>query len=720
MATLVLSTVGTMLGGPLGGAVGSLLGQTIDQQLFGPGPRSGPRLGDLSVQTSSYGTAIPRIYGTMRVAGAIVWSTDLKEASQAEGAKGQPETVTYSYSASFAVAVSSRPIEGIGRIWADGKLIRTADGEFTVTTGFRVCSGTEDQPIDPLVATIEGMDSTPAYRGLALAIFEDMQLAEFGNRIPFLTFEVLGDIGEIAIKSVLADTSSGVIESSSTSQIGGYAAHGSTTAAAVEPLVDIFGMALFDDGAQLASPSTEVVDISAADLGCSAGPREVSRKELSQDPARTLPGALSLGYYEPARDYQAGVAQASVDVRQRTFERIELPAALQAAAAKALSETALGRRWAERDRMTLHLPPAYLSIKPGTLMRPPEESSLWRAEAITVDGLAVKVELRPLFSTIDAVPADPGRALPSEGVVPTATSVAVAELPDDGSAQGDAPVVVVAAANSSTIWRPVPLDVEAGGAVSKSRTAAMPSVMGIALTALGAGQAAAFDGLNSVDVELETAEGWLESRDDHALASGDNLALLGSELVQFGNVTPLGERRFRLNRLLRGRRGSEWAMTRHSAGERFVILDPARLRRLPLTSNHVGADVQVRPTGLADGVAVPVQATITGEAMRPPCPVHLRARFGTDGTLHCSWVRRSRLGWAWLDGVEVPLGCSVEQYRVRVTGPTGALEVETTDPDVQFAPAQIAAIGIGKAQISVVQVGDLAPSREATLSITLS
>ena len=85
MATLVLSTVGTLLGGPVGGAIGSLVGQSIDQQLFGPGARHGPRLGDLSVQTSSYGSAIPKVFGTMRVAGTIVWSTDLQEQMQTTG-----------------------------------------------------------------------------------------------------------------------------------------------------------------------------------------------------------------------------------------------------------------------------------------------------------------------------------------------------------------------------------------------------------------------------------------------------------------------------------------------------------------------------------------------------------------------------------------------------------------------------------------------------------
>ena len=149
MATLVLSTVGTALGGPVGGAIGALIGQSFDQQLLAPVSR-GPRLGDLSVQSSSYGTQIPRIYGSMRVAGSVIWATDLVEGEQTTGAKGQPD-VTYSYTVSLAVALSSRPAGAIGRIWADGKLLRGAEGDFKVPTTFRFYDGKRepgDRPLD--------------------------------------------------------------------------------------------------------------------------------------------------------------------------------------------------------------------------------------------------------------------------------------------------------------------------------------------------------------------------------------------------------------------------------------------------------------------------------------------------------------------------------------------------------------------------------------------
>ena len=91
MATLVLSAVGTAIGGPIGGALGALVGQQFDQNLlFKPAAREGPKIQELAVQTSSYGTQIPRVFGRMRIAGSVIWATDLKETRNTEGGKGRP------------------------------------------------------------------------------------------------------------------------------------------------------------------------------------------------------------------------------------------------------------------------------------------------------------------------------------------------------------------------------------------------------------------------------------------------------------------------------------------------------------------------------------------------------------------------------------------------------------------------------------------------------
>lgn len=719
MATLVLSTVGTLLGGPVGGAIGSLLGQSIDQQLLGPGPRDGPRLGDLSVQTSSYGTPIPRLFGTMRVAGSIIWSTDLEEASETQGAKGQPETVTYSYSASFAVALSSRTVGTIGRIWADGKLIRSADGVFTVSTGFRFHDGSENQPVDPLIASIEGPDSAPAYRGIALAVFEHLDLADFGNRIPFLTFEVEADSGAVPVQAILEEVSGGAIAARSGSALTGYAAHGATALTAVEPLVEVIGMPLFDNGEFLISPTDDVMVVADGELGCWVGEEPTARIERSQIPFRRLPATVSLGYYDPDREYQSGIARAAVATSAAVDEKIELPAVLHATAAKALAESSLARRWAGRDRVTLRLPPAYLPIRPGALLKF-GETEPWRAERVVIEAMAVAVELCPLYAVIDSVPADPGRVLPSLGVEPAPTTVTVVEVAEDGTGGSDAPVLAVAASSTSSSWRAIPLEVEVGGEVYVTRTAQARTILGTAATALPNGQAVAFDRLNSVDVELIDPAQWLESRDDTALSEMANLAIVGDELIQFGAAVPLGSGRFRLSRLLRGRRGTEWAMNGHNAGERFALIDAGRLKPLSLTSGQVGAIVRVKPKGIGDSAAIATEHQVSGEAMRPLSPAHLRAWFDAEGSLHIAWVRRSRRGWAWLDGVDAPLDCSTERYLVTVRNASARLEVETVLPQAQMSAADLSALGTEPIELSVAQLGDLGVSRPASVTISRS
>lgn len=304
MATLVLTAVGTYLGGSLGGALGSLVGQSIDQQLLGPGMRKGPRLGDLSVQTSSYGSAIPRIYGKMRVAGTVVWATDLKEEEAVQGGgKSGPEQLTYLYTANFAVALSSRPIVAVRRIWADGKLIRGADGDFKVRTKFRLHTGSEDQPVDPLIASVETISDTPAYRGLALAVFEDLELAEFGNRIPVLTFEIEADDAEVPLHQLLDDASGGVLVADDVQPIPGFAVHGSSIGDSLRELINLTGIDLAErDGRLKDRPASEPILLTARELGCDSDGEVRPKAERLRAPESALPAGLSMTYYDPDRD----------------------------------------------------------------------------------------------------------------------------------------------------------------------------------------------------------------------------------------------------------------------------------------------------------------------------------------------------------------------------------------------------------------------------------
>lgn len=582
MATLVLSTVGSALGGPVGGAIGALIGQSIDQQILGPGSR-GPRVGDLSVQTSSYGTQVPRIYGSMRVAGSVVWSTDLVESTQTAGAKGQPDE-TYSYAVSFAVALSSRPAAAIGRIWADGKLLRGAAGDFKVPVTFRYYDGSEDQVIDPLIASVEGISTTPAYRGMALAVFENLELAEYGNRIPFLTFEVLADAVPATIGTILGDASEGAIELEDDRAIGGYAAYGKSIAAAVDPLVSTFGIDLFDDGDLLRGPWSDAAAFVTADqLGNSAGNQVASRIQREQTSARELPAALRLTYYDPARNYQTGEARALASEEPGAEEQRDLPVALDANAAKGLAQTVLARAWAERDTLTLRLGPAWIRLEPGSRLELELTPRHWTVMKCTIDGLVVVAELRPTTGGVTAVLADAGRAVAANDIVQGEVALALLDsalVLDGPTAQ---PTVLIAASTSSPGWRPRAVELTFGGQRIAAQAASRKALMGTAVTELSG------DAASMVEVTLLDPEHWLVSCDDAALAEGANLALVGAELIQFGQADPIGAGQFRLSRLVRGIRGTEVAA--HSIGEQFLLVESGALKPIALPPWAAGYDV---------------------------------------------------------------------------------------------------------------------------------
>jgi hypothetical protein len=313
--------------------------------------------------------------------------------------------------------------------------------------------------------------------------------------------------------------------------------------------------------------------------------------------------------------------------------------------------------------------------------------------------------------------ATPGRPVGHPDLIHGPTKVKLLDLP---LPVGERPVLLVAAAGAEPGWRGAAVTASFDGGTSwegAGRTAA-PAVMGQALSALGDSGPALIDARGSVEVELMNPDMWLEGRSDAALAGGANLALLGEELIQFGEAEPSGPRRFRLSRLVRGRRGTEWACALHQLGEGFVLIERAALLALDVPVSAIGGEARVAAKGLGDAAPAEAACPILGEAVRPPSPVHLGAAFEPNGDLRLRWVRRSRSGWAWLDGGETPLGEERELYRVRLSAPGLDRTVEVGEPAYVYAAAQRIADGVaGPVAFGVSQIGTYAASRPATLVI---
>ena len=186
MAQVVLTAVGGSIGGPIGAFVGATVGRAIDNYVvasLSPVRQKGPRLEALTLQSSADGAPMACVFGRARVTGQVIWAARfLENRNKRSGGKGGQKTVEYEYSLSFAVALGEGPIDGVGRVWADGQPL-----DLTGVT-MRVHRGTADQTPDPLIEAVDG--AAPAFRGTAYVVFEDLPLGPFGNRAPQLAFEV--------------------------------------------------------------------------------------------------------------------------------------------------------------------------------------------------------------------------------------------------------------------------------------------------------------------------------------------------------------------------------------------------------------------------------------------------------------------------------------------------------------------------------------------------
>ncbi|MBV8061590.1 MAG: phage tail protein [Alphaproteobacteria bacterium] len=207
MASIVLQTVGAGVGNALVpglgstffGALGRAAGGLIDNGLGIGTQVTGPRLASLTVQDSRYGAGIPRVYGQARVAGNVIWASDLMQATHQSGLSGGKgglsgsgaSATIYTYSVHCAVGIAAGPIGGITTIWADSTVIYQ-NGVWTsgLIDSATLYTGTTTQAPDSFMQSMLGSANVPAYRGMAYIVLENLQLANFGNRLPNLTFEI--------------------------------------------------------------------------------------------------------------------------------------------------------------------------------------------------------------------------------------------------------------------------------------------------------------------------------------------------------------------------------------------------------------------------------------------------------------------------------------------------------------------------------------------------
>jgi hypothetical protein len=215
-----------------------------------------------------------------------------------------------------------------------------------------------------------------------------------------------------------------------------------------------------------------------------------------------------------------------------------------------------------------------------------------------------------------------------------------------------------------------------------SRGAPLP-VAGTTETVLASAIPQLVDMTSTVDVVV--TGGQLSTITTAYMQAGRNQLMVGSELIQFriatylGTGTAAGSRRYRLSHLLRGRRGTEWAVGTHAIGETVVLIGTGVFTRDILTVERNRTRQWKSPTLGEDLVEATAQAyAAPSENLRPWTVGTPRARYQADGSWRLTWYGRARFLGEWLPQVEATPDYDVNYYVVTIYSSAARTTIEHT------------------------------------------
>lgn len=679
----------------------------------------GPRLSDLRIQVSTYGNPIPIVYGSgVRIAGNVIWSTGLIETAGEDGGKGGPSVTSYSYRTSVAIALCEGIAIGVKKIWANGKLIYDTDLATAGATDQAVLTpeyagvlggiaifkyrqletqaifesitfypGTFDQDIDPLMESYLGVGNVPAYRGIAYIVIKNLQLADFGNRLPNLEFLVeknrTDDVGtivtDIADRCGIPEANVSVCDLTLTSYVIGRQ---STGHHAILPLAAAFNFDIADDAGTLRmvhrdrDPSGTIL---LDDMGAhAAGSERVPPIEWLKSRVTALPRELSVAFPDPDRDYQENVAVARrSEGTADASTSIEIPIPMSVSQAARIADRLLWEAWVGQQAATTSVSDKHIDVRPAMtyLFETPAGYEPMRVFNKTrgTNGI-INLELRrDRVEVYQSTSSGVSAAVPPNTIaIPGPTELVLLDIPilrdvDDDPGFYYAVIPETSDWRGAQVLRALAVDEDYLQVGSLGVTAVVGDVSGT----VADGTTVGFDDVTVIEVTLRGASMTLSSVDDAALAAGFNTFFIGDpndttlgEILQAGTVTfPGSGDTYLLSHLKRGLKGTEFATSLHGPNEILVALNETTLRR----ANYGVVDLNLARFYKAVSLlwsAVDVAAvsfTNTGVGLRPYAPENLAISGVTsfDGDLTLTWERRSRL-------TTEALGEAFEQYTVQI------------------------------------------------------
>ncbi len=360
--------------------------------------------------------------------------------------------------------------------------------------------------------------------------------------------------------------------------------------------------------------------------------------------------------------------------------------------AQRLADIWLQDLWVGRETAEFALRPGLAPLQPGDIVRLGAAGGgrLFQIQRIA-DGGTRQVSARAIDPSVYDTPAPRLSAPASRARHPRPAARAGAR--SRHRAPGARAAVLRRRLRRSLAGRPCDLEA-AGGGFEAIGSIERRATIGDTLDVLRAGPVGRFD--NGASVTVRLGAGQLASVDDSAALAGRTTMAIGGadgawEIFAFARAELVGEKTYRLSRLLRGLGGEDHLAERETpAGAPVVLLDDSMV---PLARDAAAIGVpttyRIGPANrdYADPTFVQPVVSATRKALMPYAPTQARAKRTAAGVV-VSFIRRGRIDADAWETLDIPLAESSEAYEIEIALPgNGRRVLNATAPSVLYPTA---------------------------------
>jgi len=565
----------------------------------------------------------------------------------------------------------------------------------------RIFPTTATQSVDPIIATEEA-GPVPAFMGKAYVVFEQMDLTEFGNRIPTFSIEVVEESSKSVASTVgeVMDLSGFSSSEYDTSALTGITMEGYSTLGAqapkelIQPLLVAYNLSIQEDNGTLVFGLRSASSSSAISIDRMGTQKGSVPGEFEDTPKSALPNRVEVKYSDVDFDLQRGTqSYRKSGTDDRGVTTIDLRVAMSSSDAQCRARRILWSSWANSRKFRSRIPARYYDLLPtDTVTFNLETDSQTAAVSvyllsvtrgddgwIEIDGI---VEDAAPFSTQLCSTDSPGAGeTPQTGSPPPLGLMTVVDLAPlkNQHVLSRGAYLGVALSDRNATWNGAQIHHMLPGQTSYSfwRNVQWETPGGITTTALtGGASPGVLDQVSTVDITM--IHGAVASITLDELYEGGNLCAIGGEICSFLTVVDNGNNNYTLSDFLRGQRGTESAIDSHISQERFTLTDSLGFDFFEIGTSALTVDYKVLSAGQSiSSVPAPPTITIYGRSNFPFPPTILSGVRDSSNNLTVTFERRTRYINRGIASTRPLESDTLDQYEFDLLSGTGGSVVRT-------------------------------------------